>query len=106
VKLSLIPIFSFFRMFSYDFIVYAYFTHAAISITESDAVVKLVMYHVPLIPTYIVYFGSFFKLTRFLKHYVSQGSVAMSLRCGGICSDNFYSKFCVESRTERILKID
>ena len=38
---------------------------------------------------------------------VSQGSVAMSSRCGGMCNDfTFCSKFCSESSSERILKID
>jgi len=40
---------------------------------------------------------------RFLKHYtVSQGSPAMSLRYDG----KFCSKFCAESSSERMLKID
>jgi len=43
-KASLIPIFSLFRIFRYDFIVY--FTYAATSSTEIDDVTKLVMYRI------------------------------------------------------------
>jgi len=43
-KISLITIFSPFRIFCFDFIVYSYFTYAATSSTEIDDVTKLVMY--------------------------------------------------------------
>jgi len=36
---------------------------------------------------------------------VSQGSAAMSLRCGWDMQWSFYTKFCAESSSERILKI-
>ena len=43
---SLISIFSFFRFFNHDFVVYAYFTYAATASTIIDDVTKLVMYGV------------------------------------------------------------
>jgi len=36
---------------------------------------------------------------------VSQGSAAMSLRCGGMCNDHFVANFALRYSSERILKI-
>ena len=35
---------------------------------------------------------------------ISHGSVATSLRCGGICNERLYCKFPAECNSERILK--
>ena len=48
----------------------------------------------------------FLNLCNFWNITVSQGSAATYLRCGGICNDHFVKKFCAESSSERILKID
>jgi len=45
-KISNLHLFSFFRIFSYDFSVYTYFTNAATSSTLIDDVTQWVMYRI------------------------------------------------------------